>query len=128
MSLLKLWRLAKSALISFSRVPLTVFYAIALLAGVAFLGLSAFALYHKHLTGRAIPGWASHVIVASFFGSINSLGIAILGEYVVRIYDQVRNRPLYLIDRKVNFSPKPSSPDNTERNSSNSEKHPLSKQ
>ena len=41
-------------------------------------------------------------MVACFFGALNALGIAVLGEYVVRIYDQVRARPLYVVDRTVN--------------------------
>jgi hypothetical protein len=53
-------------------------------------------------TDLAVPGWTSHVLVASFFGAVNALGISILGEYVVRIYDQVRRRPMYLVDRVVN--------------------------
>ncbi len=36
-------------------------------------------------------------------GAMNALGIAILGEYVIRIYDQVRERPMFLVERKVNF-------------------------
>ena len=38
----------------------------------------------------------------SFFAALNALGISMLGEYVVRIYDEVRGRPLYLVDRTVN--------------------------
>ncbi len=53
-------------------------------------------MFHKLFTGLAIPGWASTMITASFFGSLNALGISILGEYVIRIYDQVRNRPVYV--------------------------------
>ena len=52
----------------------------------------------------AIPGWTSYILVGSFFGALNALGISILGEYVVRIYDQVRGRPLYLVDRTVNIA------------------------
>ncbi len=44
-------------------------------------------------------------MVASFFGAINALGIAILGEYVIRNYHQVRARPMYLVARKVNIEP-----------------------
>jgi hypothetical protein len=42
-------------------------------------------------------------MVASFFGALNALGIGILGEYVTRIYDQVRSRPLFIVDRRVNM-------------------------
>ena len=99
-----LWRLAKSAIFSFSTVPLAVFYFIAAAAGVVAVALFAFTLYHKLFTGRAILGWTSVVMVSCFFGSLNALGIAVLGEYVVRIYDQVRQRPMYVVDRKVNLA------------------------
>jgi len=102
-SLRQLFRLAKSAIFSFSRVPLAVFYSVAVVSLLVCLGLSAFTLYHKLFTGLAIPGWASVTITSSFFGALNALGIAILGEYVIRIYDQVRARPMYIVARRVNF-------------------------
>ena len=40
-------------------------------------------------------------LAARVFGALNALGISMLGEYVTRIYDQVRGRPLYLVDRVV---------------------------
>ena len=102
-SMLGLWRLAKSAIFSFSTFPLAIFYAIALLSMAAFLGLACFTLYHKLFTGLAVPGWTSITMVSSFFGAMNALGIAVLGEYVTRIYEQVRARPMYLVERRVNF-------------------------
>jgi len=102
-SLWGLVRLAKSAVISFSALPLTVFYVIALLCILAFVGVGGFALYHKLFTGLAIPGWASLTMLICFFGAMNALGISILGEYILRIYDQVRGRPSYIVDRKVNL-------------------------
>lgn len=102
-SLRQLFRLAKSAIFSFSRVPLAVFYSVAIVSLLVCLGLCAFTLYHKLFTGLAVPGWTSVTITSSFFGALNALGIAILGEYVIRIYDQVRARPMYIVARKVNF-------------------------
>jgi dolichol-phosphate mannosyltransferase len=102
-SLRGLVRLAKTAVFSFSSFPLAVFYAIGAAAGGVFAGLSGYALFCKLFTNLAIPGWTSHVLVGSFFGAINALGICILGEYIIRIYDQVRGRPLYLVDRTVNM-------------------------
>ncbi|MEM6453741.1 MAG: glycosyltransferase family 2 protein [Acidobacteriota bacterium] len=92
-------RLAKTAIFGFSSLPLTVFYGLAVLSGLAFAGVAGFALYHKLFTGLAIPGWASILMAACFFGALNALGIAVLGEYVIRIYDQVRRRPTYLVAR-----------------------------
>lgn len=102
-SMRQLWLLAKTAIFSFSACPLTVFYAIAGTSLLACGGLAVFALYHKLVTGLAIPGWTSITLTASLFGALNALGIAILGEYVIRIYDQVRARPLFVVSRKVNF-------------------------
>ena len=98
-SLKGLFRLAKSAIFSFSRFPLTMFYGIAGLSAAVFIVFAGFCLYHKVLTGLAVPGWTSVIMSASFFGSLNALGIGILGEYVVRIYDQVRDRPGYIVQR-----------------------------
>jgi len=102
-SLRGLFYLAKTAIFSFSSVPLTMFYLIAASSMGIFLTLVGFALYHRIVTGLAIPGWTSTVMTASFFGALNALGIGILGEYVIRIYDQVRSRPLFIVDRRVNM-------------------------
>jgi dolichol-phosphate mannosyltransferase len=104
-SLRGLIRLAKTAIFSFSSLPLTIFYFIACAAMAVFLALGGFSLYCRIFTSLAIPGWTSYILSASFFGALNALGISMLGEYVVRIYDQVRVRPFYLIDRTVNIAP-----------------------
>jgi dolichol-phosphate mannosyltransferase len=103
-SLLGLFRLAKTAVFSFSTFPLAVFSVIGYLALAVFVGLSGFALFCRLFTELAVPGWTSHVLIGSFFGAVNALGISILGEYVVRIYDQVRQRPMYLVDRNVSHA------------------------
>jgi len=111
-SLRGLWRLAKTAVFSFSTCPLSVFHLIGALSLTLFIGLAGFSLYCKLFTDLAIPGWTSHILSASFFGALNALGISILGEYVIRIYDQVRQRPIYVVDRRVNCRPESSEADN----------------
>jgi glycosyltransferase involved in cell wall biosynthesis len=103
-SLRGLFHLAKTAIFSFSTLPLTIFHVIGMVAAAVFLGLGSYALFCKFFTHLALPGWTSHILLGSFFGALNALGISILGEYVIRIYDQVRGRPLYLVDRTVNIS------------------------
>jgi dolichol-phosphate mannosyltransferase len=101
-SLCGLFRLAKTAMFSFSSFPLTLFHVIGAAAMAVFLGLACFAIFCRLFTGLAIPGWTSHILTGSFFGALNAFGISILGEYVIRIYDQVRRRPTYVVDRTVN--------------------------
>jgi polyisoprenyl-phosphate glycosyltransferase len=103
-SLRGLWRLAKTAIFSFSSLPLTIFYLIGYSALAIFVGLAGYSLYCRLFTDLAIPGWTSYILSASFFGALNALGISMLGEYVLRIYDQVRGRPLYVVDRTVNVA------------------------
>ena len=103
-SLAGLVRLAKTAMFSFSSFPLTVFHLIGLAAALVFVGLSGFSVFCRLFTNQAIPGWTSHILTGSFFGALNAFGISMLGEYVIRIYDQVRGRPPYVVDRMVNFT------------------------
>lgn len=98
-SLAGLFRLAKTAIFSFSSFPLTLFNGIAAVSASLCLFCMSFVLYHRLFTGDAVPGWTSLVMIASFFGALNALGIGVLGEYVIRIYDQVRQRPLYITQR-----------------------------
>jgi polyisoprenyl-phosphate glycosyltransferase len=98
-----LCRLAKTAIFSFSAFPLLFFQLLGIVAATVCVAAGGYALYCRLFTDLAIPGWTSHVVIGSFFGALNALGICTLGEYVIRIYDQVRNRPMYLIDRTVNF-------------------------
>jgi hypothetical protein len=52
---------------------------------------------HTMIYGNAVPGYASLMIAVLTLGSINIVATGILGEYVGRIYNEVRNRPLYLV-------------------------------
>jgi dolichol-phosphate mannosyltransferase len=110
-SLVGLWRLAKTAVFSFSTFPLTAFYLIGYSALAVFALLAGFSLYCRLFTDLAIPGWTSHVLSASFFGALNAWGISILGEYVIRIYDQVRGRPVFIVDRIASQESSPSNGD-----------------
>ncbi len=105
----QLVRLAKAAIFSFSSMPIAFFYAVALVSLLVCLGASAFAVFHRLVTGLAVSGWTSIIITSSFFGALNAAGLAVIGEYVVRIYDQVRARPPYVIERT--FCPRSQSSD-----------------
>jgi dolichol-phosphate mannosyltransferase len=100
-SLRGLFRLAKTAIFSFSTFPLFVFTLIGYLALAVFIGVSGFSLFCRLFTNMAVPGWTSMLLESSFFGAVNALGISMLGAYVARIYDEVRGRPVYLVDRTV---------------------------
>jgi glycosyltransferase involved in cell wall biosynthesis len=110
-SLLGLFRLAKTAIFSFSRAPLTAFYLFGVVSLLVCAAFTLFSLYHKLFTGLAVPGWTSGVVIASLFGALNALGIGILGEYIVRIYDQVRGRPRFIVARETGQQTSPATTD-----------------
>lgn len=117
-SVFGLIRLARTAVFSFSTAPLSLFYGVAFLSCICCFALTSFTLFQK-FNGDATPGWASGLITASFFGMLNALGIAVLGEYVVRIFDQVRDRPNFIIDRTVNLT----DPEQTAESASQFQEH-----
>jgi dolichol-phosphate mannosyltransferase len=94
-----LWRLSMNAVFSFSYFPMFLFRALGCLSLLGCAGVILFVLYHKLVTGRAVTAWASEMISIQFFGGINLLGIGVIGEYVARIYDELKGRPPYLVER-----------------------------
>ena len=96
------WNLAFNAIFSFSYLPLIIFRVLGILALMVSLLLASFVLYHKLVSGLAVKAWASNLITSTFFGGLNLFGIGIIGEYISRIYNEVRGRPKYIVDRIVN--------------------------
>ena len=93
----KLWNFALDGLTGASTVPLRIWtYCGAALA----LATTTYALWlaiHTLVYGNDVPGYASLMVAVLLLGSVNILATGILGEYVGRIYTEVRNRPLYLV-------------------------------
>jgi glycosyltransferase involved in cell wall biosynthesis len=55
------------------------------------------------MAGETIPGWTSIVIPMSFIGGLNILFLGLIGEYIGKIYIEVKKRPLFIIKEKYNF-------------------------
>jgi len=96
-------KIGLNGLISFSSRPLQLMsVAGALVAGFSVL-LGLWFVIQK-LTGSALtPGLPTTVLVITFFAGVQLLSLGLIGEYVGRIYDEVKRRPMFIIDRKVNF-------------------------
>ncbi len=93
----RLWNFALDGIFTSSTKPLRVWsYLGTLLSMLAFL-YAAFIFAQAIITGTETPGYASTVILILIFGGINLLAIGIIGEYVGRIYTEVRQRPLYIV-------------------------------
>lgn len=91
--------LALTAFTSSSSVPVKMVSLLGIMcSGAACLGGFTFVCI-KLFTEKAIPGWASMMTAIAFGSGIQLLCLGIIGEYVARIYDEVKNRPLYMVDK-----------------------------
>lgn len=97
------FKIGLNGLISFSSRPLFVMSIGGfILAALSFL-LGAFYLLQKLLGTNITPGLSTTVLLVSFFAGVQLLGLGLIGEYVGRIYDEVKRRPMYIVDKKINF-------------------------
>lgn len=99
-SLSKMLRLAADGVFGFTELPLRV----ALFAGVVgmvFGGLyGVWVLYQTMVNHATLPGWTSLLVTVILFGSLNLFVLGILGEYLGRIHEQAKGRPIYVVDRR----------------------------
>ncbi len=102
-SIMKLFKLAYDGIISFSFVPLKmVSVAGFVISSVAFLSIFI-VLFFRIFTEYSIPGFASTATIVLFLGGVQLLSLGMIGEYVSRIFDEVKGRPLFVVDELINF-------------------------
>jgi dolichol-phosphate mannosyltransferase len=94
--------LAWTAATSFSSLPLKFSFVLGILFGCLGLEEAARALLAHFLGWYTVPGWTSLTVVTSLMGSALLISISVLGEYVGKIYEQVKGRPLYVVARTFN--------------------------
>jgi dolichol-phosphate mannosyltransferase len=100
----KMIRLATDGLLSFSTRPLRLALDLGfVVSGLAFL-FGVATLISKFAGAFLVPGWLSIVLVTSFVGGIQLVVVGVVGEYVGRIYDEVKARPLYLVRELHGFA------------------------
>ncbi len=93
--------LALDGVTSFSAAPLRLAAAMGALAFVASLAMTGWVLWTRFFTDAAVPGWASTVIPMYFLGGIQLLSIGVVGEYLARVFLEVKQRPKYFIEGRV---------------------------
>lgn len=99
----KMLRFAIDGITSFSVVPLRLATLLGVFAGFVAIVASAWALY-EGVRGNTVPGWTTIMIAVALASSAQLLMTGILGEYVGRIYEEVKRRPLYLVGETLNLT------------------------
>ena len=100
---LRLWRLAMDGLVSFSALPLRLSSFLGALFAVIALGYGAWLTVRTLAHGVDVPGYASLMVVVLFLGGVQLLSLGVIGEYLGRIYDEVKARPLYVVRERLGF-------------------------
>ena len=100
----KMLRFAIDGITSFSIIPLRMATWLGLLSGVVAIATAGWALYGA-LAGQTVPGWATIMIVVTLAASAQLIMTGILGEYIGRIYEEVKRRPLYVVADTLNLPP-----------------------
>ena len=97
----KMLHLAGDGITGFSSAPLKISFYMGLLATLIAFGVLVWSILERILSpATTVPGWASLMTAIVFFGGVQLITIGILGEYIGRIYDEVKQRPLYIEDKK----------------------------
>ena len=93
----RLWNFAIDAVTSFSSLPLKIWSYLGLIVSVCAFLFALFLAGLKIIRGIDLPGYASLMVAVLFFGGVQLITLGIMGEYMARMYNEVKGRPLYLV-------------------------------
>lgn len=102
-SLRKMLHFALDGITAYSKVPLRLAFYAGVILGFFSIAVTLHVMYIKLLTEDAVPGWATISASILFLGGIELIGLGIIGEYVGRIFEEVKQRPLYLLRKEPNM-------------------------
>jgi polyisoprenyl-phosphate glycosyltransferase len=101
----KMLAFAFDGIMSFSVLPLRLTTYLGALVGAASVLYGVSALFSHFVLHNTVPGWTTTVVLVSVLFSVQLLVTGVLGEYVGRIYEQVKQRPLYIVGERVRHKP-----------------------
>jgi len=99
----KMFKFALDGILSFSAAPLHLVTYLGLLVSFFSFLYGLYSLYAYFFTTRTIPGWTSLLVTVLFLGGVQLICIGILGEYLIRIYNEAKGRPLYIVRTSFGF-------------------------
>ena len=109
-SLRRLRRLAMTGITAFSTLPLRLWSGIGAVIAFAALAYGVWIVISHFISGNPVPGWATLAAGMMFFSGVQLLSIGILGEYLGRVFEEVKGRPIYIVDRELGHSSVPRPP------------------
>jgi len=98
----KMIRFALDGITSFSILPLRFSTYLGIAMNIGSMAIVLWALLAKYVFEKVVPGWTFIVVLVAVFSGVQLLMVGILGEYIGRIYEEVKRRPLYIVADTVN--------------------------
>ena len=98
----KMIKFASDGIIAFSTKPLRIVMSIGLLSVLISIAVLLYTITVKIIGKDIQTGWASIMVAVTFFSGIQLLGLGIVGQYIARIYDESKNRPIYIVKETIN--------------------------
>jgi polyisoprenyl-phosphate glycosyltransferase len=102
---LKLAGLAITGITAFSNAPLRVVTGAGMLTSILSIGMGIWIVFEKLFLNQPIPGFATLAAAIFFFAGIQLVALGVVGEYVGRIFSEVKQRPQYVVANEINCSP-----------------------
>ena len=102
--LAKMLRFAIDGITSFSILPLRFATYLGILISILSFGVAVWAVLTRYVFHASVPGWTTVVVLVTLLSSVQLIMVGILGEYIGRIYEQVKQRPLYVVAERVNIA------------------------
>lgn len=102
----KMLKFASDGIFSFSTKPLKLVSSLGIFSLFISVLVFIYSIVSKFFIHETIGGWTSTTILIAFFGGLQLVSLGIVGEYIARIYEESKNRPLYIIKDMVNFQNK----------------------
>jgi polyisoprenyl-phosphate glycosyltransferase len=100
-------KFAMDGITSFSGYPLRLAAHLGFLLSLATMSFMVGLIVYKMAGGTGvIQGWTSLIVTVLFLGGLQLMAIGVVGEYMGRVYEEVKRRPLYLVDAELNVAPR----------------------
>ncbi len=96
-------RFALDGLTAFTTAPLKIWTGVGVLAALLALVFAGVIIVQVLVSGRGVPGYASLMVVILFGFALQMIALGVLGEYIGRMYQEVKGRPIYLVRERVGF-------------------------
>ena len=106
----KMIRFALDGITAFSIVPLRVATWLGIASGTLAFIVAVWAAYERFYNERIVPGWTTIILAVALAASAQMIMMGVLGEYIGRIYEEIKRRPLYIVAEEVNAEKDNTSP------------------